>query len=128
MSYGSPYGPLGIVVDAIPALIAGSSLLLNLVMTKALFAICLMAEAEVVRRIMLQINPRAALSAMLLVAWNPLLLFEVVANGHNDIAMILLASLALLALSSNYLVLGVSLGAASMLIKYGSAPLSCPCC
>ena len=123
MNYGSPYGPIGIVVDALPVVLGGNSLILDLVLTKGLFAVCLLLEAEVVRRILLHLNPKFALGGMLLVAWNPLLLFEIVANGHNDIVMILLASLALLALASSYLLLGVSLGAASVLIKYGSAPI-----
>jgi hypothetical protein len=123
ITYGSPYGPIGIVIDAVPVMISGGSLLLELVLSKCMFAACLLVEAEVVRRILLQVSPRFALSGMLLVAWNPLLLFEIVANGHNDIVMILLVSLALLALCSNYLVLGIALGAASVLVKYGSAPL-----
>jgi hypothetical protein len=59
-----------------------------------------------------------ALAAYVLLAWNPLLLFEAAANGHNDLLMLAFTALALyLAARRNWLLAFPAL-AAAVLIKY----------
>jgi hypothetical protein len=121
--YGSPYGPLGILLDAVPSLLAGANLFVNLIMLKLGFSAMTVAEALVAYRIVGRTMPGWSLTAAMLVAWNPLILFETSANGHNDIAMILLASLGLLALVEGDSSIGIVLVAASILVKYATMPL-----
>lgn len=123
ISSGSPYGPVGLIVDGVPTLFSDGNLLLNLILLKLMFSALLIAEAAIVFGIVRAVSPRHAVAAALLVAWNPLLLFEVCANGHNDIVMMVLVSLGLWALIRLYLPLGIVLGTASVLVKYASLPL-----
>ena len=119
---GAPYGPLGILVDATPALVASGSLLLNLILLKLFFSALVLAEAVVAYRIAMRVAPVAGVVAALLVAWNPLILFETSVNGHNDIVMVLLASLGILALVEGDHVIGLGLIGASALIKFATVP------
>ncbi len=67
--------------------------------------------------------PKRALAALLLFAWNPLIIFEYSANSHNDVVMLLLVLLALLATKKDHLVLAFACIIASASIKYATAPL-----
>src|SRR5207244_3121879 len=67
--------------------------------------------------------PKWALAGMLLFAWNPTVLFEYIANSHNDIVVVLLALLALFALSREHPILAFALIIASASIKYSTVPL-----
>ena len=115
--YGSPYGPLGMVVDAIPAVVTGG-LLANLLVLKLLFSAMALGAAYLVYRILDHLQPDYALGGALLVAWNPLILVEVSANGHNDIAMMLLALVGCLAMVRQRLMLGPLFLVLSALVKY----------
>lgn len=117
-SSASPYGPLGVVIDAVPTLIFGRNLLANLIMLKLMFGAMGIAEAYTVYVIIRRYRPTWALSGAVLVAWNPLLLFEVCVNGHNDIAMMLFAMLGIASLAEDELTLGPVLLVASVLVKY----------
>lgn len=123
MNVPAPYGPLGIVLDALPSLVAMGNLLMNLLLLKLFLAALLVPESLIVFRILQRTRPAFAVSGALFVAWNPLVLFETVANGHNDILMLVLASLGLLALIEGDLAVGIVLTVASALIKYATLPL-----
>ncbi len=123
MHEGSPYGPVGILVDALPELLFGSSLLVALLVSKLFFGLLVVALSVVVFLALGTTAPRLAISGMLLIAWNPLILFESVANGHNDVAMMLLVALGLLATLRERTVLGAILVFLSALVKYASLPL-----
>lgn len=120
---GAPYGPLGILVDAWPAVIAPASLLANLLLLKASFALLVVVETWLVYRILESVNESLALSGAILVGWSPLLLFETAANGHNDIVMLVLATAGLLALVESRMAIGIVLLTASALVKYATLPL-----
>src|SRR5690242_308520 len=49
--YGAPYGPLGLIIDALPTLIAGRNLLVNLLLIKMIFSSMLIIEAFLVYKI-----------------------------------------------------------------------------
>lgn len=116
----APYGPLGVVVDAVPTLLVGRNLLANLMILRLMFSAMAMVEAYLVYRILRSISPRAAVSGALLVSWSPYILFETSANGHNDIAMMLFVLLGFLSMVEGELTIGVVLVAASALVKYGT--------
>jgi len=121
--YGSPYGPLGLVVDAIPSVLFGNRLLADLLALKLMFSAMALGSAYVAYLVMRAVRPSLAMGAALLIAWNPLVLLEVSANGHNDIAMLLLTLVALLAVTRNRLLLAPVLLALAAMIKYASALL-----
>lgn len=115
---GSPYGPLGIVIDALPTFVVGRNLLASLILLKLMFSGMALAGAYLVYQIVARTSPAHAVAGALFVAWNPLVMFEVGANGHNDIAMVLFLLLAVLSLVENDLVFAVLLLVASALVKY----------
>ena len=120
---GAPYGPLGIAIDAIPTRLTDGNLLANLIGLKLMFSAIALADAYLVFRILQRCESRYALGGALLVAWNPLVLFETGANGHNDCAMMFFALLALLSILHDELFLAPVLLAVSVLVKYATGLL-----
>ncbi len=119
----TPYGPLGILIDALPTLLVGRNLLANLLLLKSMFSALLIFEAFLVYKIISSYAPKFALVGALFIAWNPLAFFEYSANGHNDVVVMLFVLLAIFALVKERLVLAFALIIASVLIKYATLPL-----
>jgi hypothetical protein len=121
--YPASYGPIGLLIDALPTLLAGRNVLANLILLKVLFSAALLLEGFVAYRILRKIGPKFALAGALALAWNPFALFEFSANSHNDILMVLFILLAVLALVEDRPILALVLITASALTKYASLPL-----
>ncbi len=121
--YPASYGPIGLLIDALPTLFAGRNVLANLILLKVIFSAALLVEGFVAYKILLKIAPKFALAGALALAWNPFALFEFSANSHNDILMTLFILLAVLALVEDRPVLALVLITASALTKYASLPL-----
>jgi hypothetical protein len=117
------YGPLWTSFAAMLAAAIGDRPAAQVVAFKAFVAAFFLACVPVVAAIRAAVATGPAdaaedAGAMLLFAWNPALLFELVQNGHNDAVMVffLLAAI-LLALRGRLAWAGTAL-AASFLIKY----------
>lgn len=123
MPFGSAYGPVGLIVDAVPTLLAGQNLLADVLMDKLLYSAVLLGDAYLLYRLASRVLPDRAVTAALLVAWNPLLLFETSVNGHNDVLMMMFVLLGLLSLVEGDEVIGTALVAASGLVKFGTLVL-----
>lgn len=118
--FPTPYGPLGVVLDASPTMLTRENVLGSLIGLKLLFSALVLGSALVVYRFLKEFQPKHALLGMMVVAWNPLVLIETTVNGHNDAAMMFLLVLAILAMSQRRSVLGASLVVLSALVKYSS--------
>ncbi len=116
--FPSVYGPVWYVVSGAPLPFAGSSLWANVVGQKALTALFLLGVAGLVMLIAARIRPGAAVPAGVLVAWNPLLIFETAGNAHNDVVMIFFALAALYAVTRRWWVAVFPLLALSVAAKY----------
>ncbi len=81
------YGPVWVLISGLVARLSGDGLAANLVAFKLLPGIFFYASVAVVALMLRKAAPERALPATLLLAWNPMLLFETFGNGHNDIAM-----------------------------------------
>lgn len=121
--YPAPYGPLGLLIDAIPTIIFGRNLLATLLMMKFMFSAMLVVEAFLVYKILSHYAPKLALAGAIFLAWNPYAFFEYSSNAHNDIVMMLFVLLGCLALVNNHHVLAFVLLVASVLIKYAMLPV-----
>lgn len=106
----SPYGPLWQGLAWLVTAVSGDRLLPGILLFKGLLAACHLLNTWLVARIAATFGephpgtaaPRGYLRpgvAALLYGWNPLLLYETVGNGHNDIVMLTALLLALLALT-----------------------------
>lgn len=114
----SAYGPLWELMAGVTARLAGSALVTNILAFKllpGLFWVLTLIVAWVMLR---RAGARPALPGFLLLAWNPLILYEVWGNGHNDMAMAFFVLLAAwMMLEQRYTLAVVSL-VAGALIKY----------
>ena len=124
--FSAPYGPLGLVADALPTLVAGRNVLATLLLLKLLFSLLSLVAAWLVYQVLQHVSQRRALVGAMLVAWNPLVLFEISANGHNDMVMICLVLAGLLSLAERSLVRGPAWIILSALVKYASLVLLPP--
>jgi hypothetical protein len=99
----SPYGPMWELLAGLTSWLAGSGLWENLILFKLLVMASYGANVALTYGILRLIRPDWALRGTLFFAWNPLVLFEVAGNGHNDsiVATFLLAAVYLLALGRN---------------------------
>lgn len=93
----SPYGPLWTLLAAPATLLAGDNLALALVGFKLLAGLSLLGGAWLIARLLAEQAPEHQAYGALLYLWNPLVLWEGAANGHNDGLMLLPLLLALLA-------------------------------
>jgi alpha-1,6-mannosyltransferase len=92
------YGPLWQIISLVPTALAGESLLRGLLAFKVLGLLAFVSCSLVIWQLLTRLCPPHAPSGTLLFAWNPLLQFELVGNGHNDVVMILFVLLAVWAL------------------------------
>lgn len=114
----SAYGPAWEVPAAWVARLAGDGLIANVLLFKLLAGIFLAASVVLVALILRRHAPEQALAGVLLLAWNPIVLYETWGNGHNDMALvfwILLASWALTRRHYTLAILALVLGA---LVKF----------
>jgi alpha-1,6-mannosyltransferase len=113
----SVYGPLWQLISLLPTALAGESLLRGLVAFKLLGLVTFIGCAMVIWRLLTRLCPRHAASGTLLFAWNPLLQFELVGNGHNDVVMVFFVLLALWAFIAERRLLVLPLFALAVLTK-----------
>ncbi len=83
----SPYGPAWLLLLGGVSLLTGENLLANLIVLKIIAGVFVIAAILLVDWLAARLFPRSRLRIDVLFAWSPLLIFEAVGNGHNDIAM-----------------------------------------
>ncbi len=81
------YGPLWIALTSALGWLARDRLVLNLFLLKGMAAGFHLLGALLVYRTLRRSAPAHRVAGMLFYAWNPLLLHELVGNGHNDAAV-----------------------------------------
>jgi alpha-1,6-mannosyltransferase len=119
----SAYGPLWFL-STLPAVVAGgNSLYRNIVAYKALPFASELISLGLSVLIMRRIAPRKIAAAIVCFGWNPLVLWEIAGNGHNDIVMMTFALLAILLLLTHRWPLAFPALACSVLVKYISLVL-----
>ncbi|MEA2515411.1 MAG: alpha,6-mannosyltransferase [Thermomicrobiales bacterium] len=93
----SPYGPLWNLIAAPATWLAGDRIGVALVAFKVLAGVSVVLGAWLIYRIVAVDRPERAATGALLYLWNPLVLWEGVGNGHNDVVLVVPVLLALLA-------------------------------
>jgi alpha-1,6-mannosyltransferase len=116
------YGPLWALISGAVMAVSGGSILATALLFKAILAAAWCGTLLLVSRIMGHIAPASRSVALLIVGWVPLGVVETVAEGHNDIALILPALLWISLLLRKKITAPIAL-AGSVLCKYTTAPL-----
>ncbi len=103
----SPYGPVWELLAGGTSLLGGDSLWRNLVLFKVLVLVAYGINIALTYGILRVVKPDWALRGTLFFAWNPLMIFEVAGNGHNDsiVVTFLLAAVYLFVLARRYAVI-----------------------
>jgi len=83
----SAYGPLWESLAGLTASLAGDGIVTNVIAFKLLSGVFHLAEVGILALFLRHEAPEKALSGVLLLGWNPLVLYETWGNGHNDVAM-----------------------------------------
>ncbi len=122
----SAYGPVWEALAGGVARLAGDGLVANVLAFKLLGGFFLLLALGLVYVILQRLAPERALAGVVLLAWNPVVLYETIANGHNDIAMavwILAAAWAVLARRYTLAILALLVGVAVKLIPLLLLPI-----
>jgi hypothetical protein len=114
------YGPFWLFLSTPVTLLAGDELLLGLFGLKALMGLGLLASLVLVAAIL---PPERRALAVVLLGWNPLVLFEFSANAHNDAWVVAFLLLGVFFARRGGLVGSMLALAASGLVKFAAFPL-----
>ena len=117
------YGPLWLAVSVLLRAVASNDILASLLLFKAASAIFLLATAWLVYLVLERIDPRFAVPGLILVAWNPLLIWESAGNAHNDVMMALFMAATFYFHVRRWPRLAVTSLLAAVLVKYVAAVL-----
>lgn len=117
------YGPVWLGVAVLLRCLSGENLLVTLLLFKAATAASLLATAWLVYIYLDGVRPQMAVRGALLVAWNPLLLFELAGNGHNGIVMTMLVVVAFCLHQRGFRRLAITALLLATLVKYIAAAL-----
>jgi hypothetical protein len=113
-----PHGPAWVLVAAIATVLGGQSEIGQLVAFKVLSWFGYVTDVILLSCLLMKVAPRTVVSGLVLFAWNPLVLFELVGNGHNDGLMVGGMLACLLALAYQRPSLGFVFLAVGGLFKY----------
>jgi hypothetical protein len=117
------YGPLFYAASVIPSKLAGDDVLRNLIAFKALNGLGLLLLALLVGEAAQILAPGYRAQAIVMTGWNPLLLYENVANGHNDVLMVLMIVAGLLLAIRARTLSGLIMAALAAAVKYPATPV-----
>lgn len=118
--YPSTYGPAWTIISTLLSYLGGDNLWLSMLLFKGAASIFLLGDMVLVYLILAKIKPDWRHLGGFLLAWNPLVLFEIVGNGHNDAALVFFVLLAAFFLVKNRPGLVLPLLILSALVKYAS--------
>jgi hypothetical protein len=119
----SPYGPLWNWIAAPGSMLSNREILPALLYYKSVSIVAAIGVAWILQSMTRNVNPALAAAAALLWLWNPLVLWEGVAGGHNDIVAILPLTAALWCWQRERTWLVFPLLTVSVLIKYTALPI-----
>ncbi|MDQ3044055.1 MAG: hypothetical protein M3R06_02730, partial [Chloroflexota bacterium] len=114
----SPYGPLWNLIAAPGTWLGGDRIATALLFYKLLAVFAVIATGLVIYRTLLATRPTNAAAGALFFLWNPLVLWEGIGNGHNDVLIALLIAAAAFAWVKRAYALVIPILVAATAIKY----------
>lgn len=113
----SPYGPLWNLIAAPATAIGDDSIMASVLALKLIMVSASLAAGALIHDTVKRVRPASAVSSMLFWLWSPVLLWEGIANSHNDVVLVLLVLAALWCWQRGQLGLIIPLLGASALLK-----------
>lgn len=117
----APYGPIWLMVTAAVAFVSGENLFLSMLFFKLIAAVAAIASFILVDWLARHLYPERRLRILVLFGWSPLLLFETIGNGHNDIVMMVCVLGAFILMLRGHARTAFMLLVLGALVKYVSA-------
>lgn len=114
----SAYGPLWYVLLAPPSLLGFDHYLTSLVLLKLWMGAFYLAAAVLTWLIARRLTPGREAAAVVLLAWNPFVVWRALGNGHNDVVMMAFTLAAVWAVAERRWAWAPVALAASVLVKY----------
>jgi len=112
------YGPVWELLAEAAVRLAGNGMFANVLALKWLPGIFLLASAGVIAGILKRQGSKFILAGVMMFAWNPIVLYEVWGNGHNDIVMVFFILLAVWAMLYKQHTLTILALIAGILVKF----------
>ena len=82
------YGPAWEIIDATVTRLTGDGIIANVLVFKSVMGVFLAGSIGMVALILRRAAPQRALAGVVFLAWNPVVLYVTLGNGHNDIVMV----------------------------------------
>ena len=117
----APYGPAWLLICGLVSRVFGNNLLANMLAFKIIGLAGVAVAVLLVDRLALRLYPARRLRIDVLFGWSPLLIFEAVGNGHNDVIMVVCVLAAFACMLSGHARTAFALLVLGALIKYFSA-------
>jgi alpha-1,6-mannosyltransferase len=116
--YPTEYGPAWELLAAALTRIAGDGVIANVIAFKLASIAAYAATTALIALTLRRLAPERTLYGTVLFAWNPLVLYEVAGNGHNDVVMVLFIVLGLYWLVRRRFTLAALAETAGALVKF----------
>ncbi|MDQ3328632.1 MAG: glycosyltransferase 87 family protein, partial [Chloroflexota bacterium] len=113
----SAYGPVWLLFSGALSTVAGGDLVTNILVYKTAAVVLHCLTTVVVWAVLRQTRPQIAVWGAVFYGWNPLVLFETVGHGHNDVMVAFFLVLALLAAARRTWLLAVVCLIAGAMVK-----------
>jgi hypothetical protein len=117
----APYGPAWLLIAAGVSRLAGQNLLVNMLVFKLIEAAATIAALLLADGLARWLAPGRRLRILVFFGWSPLLMFEAIGNGHNDIVMMVCVLAGLLCMLHGRARTAFALFVLGALIKYVAA-------
>lgn len=112
------YGPLWEMIAGLVVHLTGDGIIANVIGFKLISGMFMGGSVWMVALILKKMAPERTLPGVLLLAWNPMMLYETFGNGHNDLAMVFWILVAVLALVHRRYTGMILALVAGILVKY----------
>jgi alpha-1,6-mannosyltransferase len=122
----TPYGPLWTLIERLAYSLSGGNVYAGILLIKLPVLLAFIGTALLIRAFLMRTNRQRALRGTLLYVANPLILVELVGEGHNDGVMAFFLVLAIVAASRRWAFVAILAVAAAVLVKLNALPLAVP--
>jgi alpha-1,6-mannosyltransferase len=116
----SPYGPIWSWLTGIPVALGGDSPLRTVLAFKGVSILFFLGAGALIFLTARRMREDSATAALIAFAWNPLVVWHVAGNGHNDMVMMFFVVLCLYALARGWVATAIVALTASALVKYAT--------
>jgi len=119
----TPYGPLWTAIERLAFVLSGGDVPRGILLINAPTFAAVIGTALLIWKLLGEIAPERRVTGVVLFAANPLVLIELVGDGHNDAVMIFFVVLGLYATVRRWAFVAVLAIAAGALVKASALPL-----